>query len=67
MKRHLSVITLIITALIIIVGIWGYYAIIRPMYLNNVAQTKEISLSNEQKLAFGKYENQKMSSELRLK
>lgn len=47
-----------IAALIIGLGFWGYFAYIRPIYLNNATQTETIDLKKEKNLAFGKHLDQ---------
>lgn len=57
-QRYYTTITLVVTTLIVVLGIWGYNAIIRPIYLNNKNQTKTIVLEPKTKVAFGKYPEQ---------
>ncbi|MBL4861811.1 MAG: hypothetical protein JKY09_02185 [Crocinitomicaceae bacterium] len=59
MKKKYTFTTLIITAILVIIGILSYYKIIRPIYLNNMNQVVSIDLSKEQNVALGKYKNQK--------
>ncbi len=50
-----------IVSTLVIMGLFAfcYWYFIRPMYLNNVDQQKTISLQKTQKIAFGKYPEQK--------
>jgi hypothetical protein len=50
--------SLAIVALIIGLSFWGYFAYIRPIYLNNATQTETISLKKERNFAFGKHLDQ---------
>lgn len=50
--------SLVIVALIIGLSLWGYFAYIQPIYLNNSAQTETIDLKKETNFTFGKYLDQ---------
>lgn len=58
LKKNTVSVTLLMTALIIGLGIWGYFEFIRPIYLNNSNQTETIDLKSETKFAFGKHKDQ---------
>tara|TARA_B110000879_G_scaffold181940_1_gene239600 strand:+ start:238 stop:720 length:483 start_codon:yes stop_codon:yes gene_type:complete len=51
-------VSLTIAALIIGLGFWGYAAYIRPIYLNNAAQTETIDLKKETNFTFLKHLDQ---------
>lgn len=51
--------TIISTLAIIGLFIFCYYWFIRPVYLNNLDQSRSISLKKTQTISFGKYEDQK--------
>jgi hypothetical protein len=57
-KRYYVTTTLVITAAIIGLGIWGYYAIIQPIYLNNASQTQTKEMQSTADFEFAKYKNQ---------
>lgn len=57
-KRYYVTITLAITAAIIGLGIWGYYEIVRPIYLNNAIQTKTVEMKSTTYFEFAKHKEQ---------
>ncbi|MDG1333662.1 MAG: hypothetical protein P8P74_15100 [Crocinitomicaceae bacterium] len=59
MKAKLTPITLVITALIIVLGYLAYTNYIVPFYLNNSEQTQEIDLKKDHNLVLVADENQK--------
>ena len=64
MKSKLTPVTLIITAIIIVLGYFAYANYIVPFYLNNSEQTKEIDLKKDHKLILVPTEKQKNISSL---
>lgn len=60
MKQRKPVRNTILSSLIIIgLSAFCYYWFIRPMFLNNMDQNRNISLEKEQIIKFGKYVDQK--------
>lgn len=59
MKSRLTPITLIITAVLIVLGYLAYTNYIVPFYLNNSEQTKKIDLKMDHNLVLVANENQK--------
>ena len=57
-KRFSTATILIFTTITIGLAIWGYFSIIRPIYLNNANQTKTIEIKSDTELAFGKHKDQ---------
>lgn len=57
-KKHYISVTLAITALIVALGIWGYFEYVRPIYLNNANQTETIDLKSDLNFEFGKHKDQ---------
>ncbi|NRA12437.1 MAG: hypothetical protein HRT57_10840 [Crocinitomicaceae bacterium] len=56
--KYYVTISIAIVAAIIVLGFWGYFAYIRPIYLNNTPQTETIDLKKETEFAFGKHIDQ---------
>lgn len=59
MKSKLTPVTLIITAVVIVLGYLAYTNYIVPFYLNNKQQTKKIDLKSDHQLIFVADKNQK--------
>jgi hypothetical protein len=59
MKSKLTPVTLIITAVIILLGYFAYTNYIVPFYLNNSEQTQKIDLKEDNNLVLVANENQK--------
>ncbi len=64
MKSKLTPVTLIITAIIIVLGYFAYTNYIVPFYLNNSEQTQKIDLKKDHQLVLTPTEKQKNISSL---
>lgn len=64
MKSKLTPVTLIITAIIIVLGYFAYTNYIVPFYLNNSEQTQKIDLKKDHQLVLTPTEEQKNISSL---